>query len=194
VTPAPDTPAPLTPAPVTDGPITPAPVTPAPFSPAPVSPAPTCVCVPKVLDFSGYQNGQCIYGSLDDYCVSITAFAKTAANGERRGFTPIDNAHIPAGGAARIYDTGNGTNGDVDLFTPTPKLFSGPQFGPRASCSDCFASKIMMSFQIDKVPGPDGSCPIEQVKCIFSEENDTIVWIINSRSSVPSSSDRPNPR
>jgi hypothetical protein len=25
----------------------------------------------------------------------------------------------------------------VDLFTPSPKFFNGPQFGPLASCSDC---------------------------------------------------------
>jgi hypothetical protein len=90
-----------------------------------------------VLHFSGFQNGQYVYFPLDDYCVSITAFAKTGANGQRRGYTPINNIHQPAGGAARIYDTGDGDNCDVDLFTPSPKFFGGPQFGGPVSCSDC---------------------------------------------------------
>jgi hypothetical protein len=94
-------------------------------------------CVPKLLDFSGFQNVQYVDGPLDDYCVSITAFAKTGANGQRRGYTPINNIHQPAGGAARIYDTGDGDNCDVDLFTPSPKFFGGPEFGGPVFCSDC---------------------------------------------------------
>lgn len=93
-------------------------------------------CVPKVLHFSGFQNGQYSYGPLDDYCVSI-AFAKAGANGQRRGYTPINNIHQPAGGPARIYDTGDGENCDVDLFTPSPKFFGGPEFVGPVSCSEC---------------------------------------------------------
>ena len=70
-------------------------------------------CVPKVLDFNGFQY---VYGRFDHYCVFLTAFAKTGANGQRRGYTPINNIHLPAGGAARIYDTGDGDDCDVDLF------------------------------------------------------------------------------
>ena len=94
-----------------------------------------------------------LYGPLDDYCVSITAFAKTGADGQHRGYTPINNIHQPAGGAARIYDTGDGDNCDVDLFTPNPKFFGGPEFGGPVSCSDCCGGASFESVMTPRIGG-----------------------------------------
>jgi hypothetical protein len=108
-----------------------------PSSPPIISPAPSQDCIPKVLDFSGLANGQYVFDDLQiSHCVNITAFANKV-NGNRRGFTPIGGVHQPAGGAARVFDTGVGSNCDEDLLTPSPKFFGGPEFGPPVTCNNC---------------------------------------------------------
>jgi hypothetical protein len=89
------------------------------------------------FDFSELSNGDWIRDQFwASKCVKVTAFANTAS-GSRKGYTPINGVHVPSGGAARVYDTAVGTNGDSDLLTPSPKFYGGPHDGSSVTCADC---------------------------------------------------------
>ncbi|KAL3914431.1 MAG: hypothetical protein SGARI_000124 [Bacillariaceae sp.] len=107
------------------------------------TPAPTDVvqfappggCPYVDFDFSDLNNGDWLHDQFwDSKCVKVTAFATYKQNKKnKRGFTPINGVHNAAGGAARVFDTGNKANCDSDLMTPSPKFYDGPN----KSCNDC---------------------------------------------------------
>ncbi|KAL3923230.1 MAG: hypothetical protein SGILL_001775, partial [Bacillariaceae sp.] len=107
------------------------------------TPAPTDVvqfappggCPYVDFDFSDLNNGDWLHDQLwEDKCVKVTGWAREAGTGKnQRGFTPIDGVHNPDGGAVRVFDTGNKTNCDSDLMTPSPKFYDGPN----KNCNDC---------------------------------------------------------
>ncbi|KAL3941604.1 MAG: hypothetical protein SGARI_000541 [Bacillariaceae sp.] len=79
----------------------------------------------------------------DTQCVKVTGFAKQVKNeAGKRGYTPVDydnddltkGYHNAAGGAVRVFDTGDSTNCDEDLFTPSPKFTTAH---PGVKCKDC---------------------------------------------------------
>jgi hypothetical protein len=92
-------------------------------------------CSTTNLDFSSLKNGDWLRDQLwDSHCVKVTAWGYQHRNSAgKRAFTPINGVHQAAGGAARVFDTGNKSNCDEDLMSPSPKFYNGPN----VNCWDC---------------------------------------------------------
>jgi hypothetical protein len=121
-------------------------------TPNPTTPAPTA-CPLVNFDFAGLENGMWLYDQFwESKCVKVTGWAKQVGTGKtQRGFTPINGKHNPAGGAVRVFDTGNKDNCDEDLLTPSPKFFKDfgkNSKGQQVTCHDCCGGgEFLMDFK-----------------------------------------------